>query len=237
MVVSHCSAARVFGLPRPLAGWPQPEFTTSRGPTRRRAGVHIRVASMVRGELLAGTDFVVTSPARILADCLRTLPEPDALAMVDAALHRGLVTEAAVLECLGRQAKWPGIARARRLLTLADGRRESPLESWSALALAENGVPAPQWQVELRDRQGHLLGRVDCWWPAGVAGEADGRSKYALASAERGGGAGAVFDVLHPTPAGRLARRITAALAQAGHIAPTMLPVATEIRRGEGSGR
>jgi pimeloyl-CoA synthetase len=41
-----------------------------------------------------------------------------------------------------------------------------------------------------------FIARADCWWSAGVVGEADGRSKYALAAAERGGDAKAVFDVL-----------------------------------------
>ncbi len=77
---------------------------------------------------------------------------------------------------------------------LGDGRRESPLESWSAWAFDESGVVRPDWQVEIHDIAGIFVGRSDCWWPS-VAGEADGRSKYALAAAERIG-ATTVYEVL-----------------------------------------
>jgi hypothetical protein len=45
----------------------------------------------------------------------------------------------------------------------------------------------PTWQVTITDAEGAFLGRVDGWWPEGVAGEADGDLKYRLAAAERGG--------------------------------------------------
>jgi hypothetical protein len=196
LVISHSTAARLFGLPKPLSGWPQPHFTATSGPTRRRSGIQIRVATLGAIEVVDRLGLPVTSVARTVADCLRTLPGRDGLAMVDAALHRGLVTEEALLTTLMHQTGWPGVARARQVSALAEGRRESPLESWSAWAFAHTGVPAPQWQVEVRDPDGHFLARADSWWP-GVVGEADGRAKYALAAAEKGGDASAVYEVLH----------------------------------------
>ena len=84
------------------------------------------------------------------------------------------------------------------VLELVDGRRETPLESWSAWAFASWDVPAPEWQVDILDDAGVFLGRADTWWADGVVGEADGRAKYALAAAERGGvTAGSLADVLH----------------------------------------
>ncbi len=88
---------------------------------------------------------------------------------------------------LDRQSGWKDVAQARRVLELADGRRETPFESWSAWAFAVLGVPQPAWQVTITDAAGAFLGRVDGWWPEGVAGEADGDLKYRLAAAERGG--------------------------------------------------
>jgi hypothetical protein len=196
LVASHATAAQLLGLPKPLAGWPQPHFTATSGPTRHRSGVHIRVARLSLAEVGDHHGIALTSPARTVADCLRTLPGRDGLAMLDAALHRGLVRIDAVLEILSSQARWPGTSRARQVLALANSRRESPLESWSAWAFAHTDVPAPEWQAEVRDRDGLFIARADCWWSAGVVGEADGRSKYALAAAERGGDAKAVFDVL-----------------------------------------
>ena len=197
LVVSHTSAARLWGLPSPLGGWPLPEFTAASGTTRRRRGLHVRVAELLDDDLVEQLGTTVTSPARTVADCLRSLPGRDGLAMADAALRRNLVTESAVLEVLHRQSGWPGVSVARQVFKLADRHRESPLESWSAWAFAHTGVPAPDWQMNVRDADGRRLGRVDCWWALGaVVGEADGRAKYALATAERGGSAEALLDVL-----------------------------------------
>lgn len=241
VVASHRSAARMHELPRPRTGWGPPTLTAPCGPTRRRNGVHVLVAP------LAGTDVVhlagcpVTSLARTVADNLRTLPPHDALAVADAATRRGL-RPADLARVLDGQRGWPGIVQARALAAMADGSRETPLESWSAWTLHRWAVPSPQWQVDVRDAEHRWLARVDCWWAVGVAGEADGRAKYALAAAERGGAtATAVFDVLQAERqreqrlratgvdvvrwgapdvlrdrlAGELARRITIALARA----------------------
>jgi hypothetical protein len=196
LVVSHATAARLFGLPRPLAGWPQPQFTATSGSTQHRNGIQIKVAALDATQVVLHQGIALTSPARTVADCLRTLPGRDGLALLDAALNRGLISTDEVLERLRRQARWPGVTLARRVLALADPLRESPLESWSGWAFAHTGVPAPQWQVEIRETGGGWIGRADCWWRGGVIGEADGRSKYALAAAERGGDADAVFRVL-----------------------------------------
>ena len=241
LVISHATAARILGLPRPLAGWPEPQFTATSGPTRHRNGLQVKVAPLADAEVVEHLGLRLTSPARTVADCLRTVSDRDALAMVDAALHRRLVVDDSVLEVLLTQAGWPGVTNARKILALADGRRESPLESWSAWAFASTAVPAPAWQVEIREPDGRLIGRADCWWGAGVVGEADGRSKYALAAAEQGGNSAAVFqvlqaerrreqrlrdvgadvvrwssgEVLKPTAARQLAARIRAAISQA----------------------
>ena len=45
----------------------------------------------------------------------------------------------------------------------------------------------PHWQVTVLDEEGVFLGRADAYWKEGVAGEADGRAKYRLASLERTG--------------------------------------------------
>jgi hypothetical protein len=118
------------------------------------------------------------------------------LAILDTALHRHLVTPDDLLGMLTWQSRWPGIAKARTLVMLGDARRESPLESWTAWAFAQARLVPPQWQTEIRTDDGRFAGRVDCWW-LGVAGEADSRSKYALAAAERtASGSRAVFEVL-----------------------------------------
>jgi very-short-patch-repair endonuclease len=121
----------------------------------------------------------VTTLARTVADCLRHMPLADAVAVADAALHSRRLTLDALDRAVQSQRSWPLAAAAQRALPLVDGRRESPLESRSAVAMYLNGLPMPLSQVEVRDRHGRLLGRADFIWPkARVVGEADGKGKY-----------------------------------------------------------
>ncbi|MFI7588029.1 hypothetical protein ACIB24_13235 [Spongisporangium articulatum] len=185
LVASHLTAARLHKLPKPLTGWGPPTFTSNRRPVVVRPDLHIHVAELPDGAVI-GSTVRLTGTARTVVDCLRSLEPRDGLAIADAALHRGLVTRQQLLGVAATQRRWPGVARARLLLQLADGRRESPFESWSAWAFEQVGVPGPEWQVVVRDPDGRFIGRGDAWW-AGVIGEADGKSKYRLAAAERGG--------------------------------------------------
>jgi hypothetical protein len=187
LVVSHTSAAQAWRLPRPLEGWGPVTLSGTAGPTRGRRGVRVTVGPLDDVDVVTILDTPVTSPSRTVADCLRSLAPPDALAIADAAARRGLVNRAEVESVLGRQVGWPGVVLARRLVEIMDGCRESPLESWSAWAFERFEVPAPRWQVRVWTAAGVGVGRVDTWWDEGVAGEADGRAKYALRAAERGG--------------------------------------------------
>jgi hypothetical protein len=113
---------------------------------------------------------------RSLLDFGREAGLAGALVAADAALRLGLTDRAQLATAHRRlrgRAGWPGGAR---LIELADGRSESPLESVSRIALASS---APELQVVIRDLGGSFVGRVDFFWPElGVVGEADGRSKY-----------------------------------------------------------
>jgi hypothetical protein len=159
--------------------------------------VRIVVAPLSQEEC-AGKRIVVTSPARTVVDCARTLPPRDALAIADAALRSGRVRPDTLAAALERARGWPGAPLARRVIALADGRRETALESWSAWTFDEQGLPAPQWQVEVHGPTGLFVARLDALWQPGVAGEADGRSKYRTAALSRGTGTADDYEaVLH----------------------------------------
>jgi hypothetical protein len=113
--------------------------------------VKIRVAPLVEAQVVRMGRVEVTSAARTVVDCARTLPPRDALAIVDAALHRRLCTLAELGDACATMLGWPGTPQARRIVDLADGRRETALESWSAWSFREHGVPRPIWQVTLCD--------------------------------------------------------------------------------------
>jgi hypothetical protein len=183
IVLSHLSAAAVWDLPLPTAApWKvQATVPTGTRSTRYLDGLTIYVAALPARDLRTVDGLAVTSPARTVGDCLRHLPAPDAVAIADAALHRGLVDAGSVAVILGEQTAWPYASRCARAAPLVDGRRESWLESVSAVVLQGIGVPLGDAQVEILDERGRFVARVDRFWEEhGIVGEADGRAKYAV---------------------------------------------------------
>jgi hypothetical protein len=179
--VSHLTAAMAFAWPGPLDLDEDPWFTISpspRRPTRRRSGVVRQVAELPDGHVWRFEHVTVTSPARTVADCLRHFPARVSVPIADAAVREG-VDPIAVRRILEWQSGWPYAARGRRSAELVDGRRESWLESVSALAHHELGLPRALPQAVILDERGREVARVDFLWPDyGVIGEADGWGKY-----------------------------------------------------------
>ncbi len=209
LTVSHLSAALAWGLPCPTrVTWPvcltaQPgrrhseadRFTPSRGRTGQagtwatpaaapaaalRAPVRVQVATMRARDRRRLRGAWVTSPARTAADCLRHCEPEVSVPIADAVLFRGLASTAELDDALADQDSWPFAARARRARRVVTA-RESWLESSSAVAFAATGLDLPSSQVEVYDRSGAFVARVDfAWVRDGVVGEADGLSKYGL---------------------------------------------------------
>ena len=90
----------------------------------------------------------VTSACRTLADCLRTLPFDEALAVADSALRRGAVSDDELAGMVAHL-RGPGSARARRVAASADGRAANPFESvLRAIALDVPGLDVrPQVEI------------------------------------------------------------------------------------------
>lgn len=82
-----------------------------------------------RSDLAAcDVDGLVTTPHRTLTDCLRALPEDEALCVADSALRHGAVS-AEDLVLLADGIDGPGARRARRVAARADARAANPFES------------------------------------------------------------------------------------------------------------
>ncbi len=185
--LSHVTAAAVFGLPvpRPLLDdvWLTAPFGSGRS-TRYRAPVRREVATLEPQDVVARRGMPVTRQARTVADCLRHLDLVESVPIADAALHAaagqadGLRLEH-IARVLDTQTSWPYASRGVRALPLLDGRRESVLESRSAITFGAFGLPAPIPQAVILDRNGNFVARVDFLWREyGVVGEADGAGKY-----------------------------------------------------------
>ena len=180
-VLSHVSAALVWGLPNPRWTTPRIQLTvTGRARTSRaESAVLLHRAALPHRHRAVVDGLCVTSPARTVLDCFRTLPLGDALAVADAAFRRELLEAVHLEDALEVMHRWPQLERVHRGIPLIDPRRENWLESFSAAALATHGVPLATPQVAVYDLDGTFVARVDALWQEhGVIGEADGAGKY-----------------------------------------------------------
>ncbi|GGK76845.1 hypothetical protein [Ornithinimicrobium pekingense] len=183
MVASHTSAAVVHGLELVIAAETPVELTVVRGAPQSRSlpGVRIHHTDSTVTPHVLVDDIRTTTIARTVADVLRTRRAPHAVAMTDRAVADGAVDLAGITAALDAQVRWKGRPRARESLAAVDLRRESWLESYSFVALHEQGHPLPLPQVSVHDEHLRFVGRVDGLWPREkVFAEADGEGKYFL---------------------------------------------------------
>lgn len=155
-VVSHRSAAAQWGWGvKELPDAPDVIVAKSRRLSPERAKmVTVHRAALHDSEVVEGR----TSKERTIVDCLRTLPEDEALAVADSALragesHRWLVA-------LARDVRGAGADRVRRIAALASEEAANPFESclrWLALQVAGLQV-RPQVSIHAGTR---FLGRSD----------------------------------------------------------------------------
>ncbi len=155
----------------------------------QREGVHSRSrGNLVRHECDAGTLDVdgvrVTAFWRTVADCLRWLPFPDALAVADSALKEtGCSAETLVARVEEETAGKTGRARALEVVAWADAGSDNAGESLARGVMIEAGFARPVLQFEVPDplEPWHSY-RIDFAWLDAegmprVFGELDGYRK------------------------------------------------------------
>lgn len=181
VAASHVSAAVLHDLP--LWGVPlDTAHVMGFEPVRRgiRHGVHTYESLVEYSEVVDVIDIPVTTVPRTVLDCARVLPLDRAVAMADHALHQNLADASDLELRTARLSTVTGIDRVRRVIELADGRAESPGESWTRLVVVEAGIPVDP-QVVVCDSRGRFIARVDLKVRGHfVVIEFDGRSKYSL---------------------------------------------------------
>ncbi|MDO8107107.1 hypothetical protein Q6348_07835 [Isoptericola sp. b441] len=174
--LSHESAALLWALP--LLRVPAVTHVVQRhhpGSRRDRAVLRHRV-DLPPSHRAEVEGLPVTSLERTALDCACSLPGPAALAAVDGALRRGADTDA-MRAILADRVGGRGVVTARRTLTWADARAESPGESAARWACLAGGLPAPELQHAIRTRIGTFY--ADLAWPdLHVVAEFDGAVKY-----------------------------------------------------------
>jgi hypothetical protein len=143
---------------------------------QRRPGVRTVESKIAADDVTIVNGIRVTIPDRTAVDLLRFQRRPFALASVDAMARAELIDLSAIRKRIAQLAGHPGIRQARELVMMVDPARESHGESWTFLRLVDAGLPRPKPQIEVLDRYGKLVARIDMGYEAVRVGvEFDGR--------------------------------------------------------------
>lgn len=114
---------------------------------RRPHTLLVREAALPGADVLTVGGLRLTRGARTAIDLARRTSRPAALAAVDALLHAGATTPHELRTAVHRWEGHRGVLQARAVIDLADGRAESPGESWIRLALHDAGLGPVDTQV------------------------------------------------------------------------------------------
>jgi len=182
-VASGIVAATLLDLDSPVPKWPDVSLgRTANGRRRRARRRNLPDERIVVIEDVAGRDVRCTDGLQTLVDAAAEVDDLVWEQLLESVLRKKLATllaiEAAVVE-MGR-ARTPGTKRARRVLALRPPGApptESLLETLMVQLIRRlTGLPEPQRQVEIYDRYGNFVARVDLAWPElGIFIELDGQ--------------------------------------------------------------
>jgi hypothetical protein len=177
-VASHRSAALIHGLD--ILGKPSREVTLTRPPGSNRSGqpgARLHWAQLPPEHITVQHGMRVTTVARTVVDVARTVEFRAGVVTADSALHQKLVTKAELESLLANCGRRRGIQRASQVVTFADSRAESVLESIARVVFRDCGLPPPDLQVWVGGPQ--AVGRVDFLWRQfRTVAEVDGLMKY-----------------------------------------------------------
>lgn len=180
IVFSHHTAAllhggAVWGVD--LDGVHATRSDTGRG--RRQAGVSHHVGTLDEDEVTEVDGLLVTSPARTAWDLAVTHPREQGVVAVDSLLNLGLVDDDALRDQCRRHAQWTRARHAKTTFVHTDARADSVGESRGRVLMQEHGLPRPELQLKVFDRDGALVGISDFGWPEyRHLAEFDGMLKY-----------------------------------------------------------
>jgi len=181
VAASHWSALALHQLPR-ISAWPPAAEVVDPGRARTQVSTNVvrHAASLPDEEVTRVHGVRTTTPHRSALDAVLGASFLDGVAVLDAALHRGIVDREVLADEVDRRAARGarGASGARRALTFARSECESPGETLTRVQLHLLGAPEPVLQQAFP--LGASMARVDFWFPEhGVVLEFDGAVKYA----------------------------------------------------------
>ncbi|MDN5893404.1 MAG: type IV toxin-antitoxin system AbiEi family antitoxin domain-containing protein [Nocardioides sp.] len=180
ILLSHVTAALEYGAP--LWDFPLEEVHTTQlwgGAGRREAGIRHHQGRLLPGDRTELGGLPVTSAARTAVDLVSIADIEHALVPINAMLHEGLLSVRDFEARLKQVSRWPHTLGSHLVLKLINPHCESVGETRSDYFFWAQGLPRPEPQVEIFDRSGAFVARVDFAWRGHkVFLEFDGRIKY-----------------------------------------------------------
>lgn len=178
--ISHVSALAQYGCPL----WDVPldmvHLTRlDKGSSRREAGVVHHDGRVSPQEVVTHNGRKVTSPTRSTLDALTILSLESSVVAGDWMLEQALTTHAELWAGQQAMTGWPGTLPLRIRIGCLDGRSKSVAESRARNLFKRMGIPTPELQYYIYDKDGRLVAITDFAWPShNVYGEMDGKVKY-----------------------------------------------------------
>jgi hypothetical protein len=150
------------------------------GSSRHEVGTrHHVLTHNISKDLLEHAGLPVVSVARTVWEVATLSTLEAAVCTADSALHLHPEIVGDLATIAGTFDRRPGSRRARTAVRLANGGSESPGESLSRVLFHRNGIPKPELQHQVIDRDGQLLAITDFYWKEfHHVGEFDGKAKY-----------------------------------------------------------
>ena len=185
------SAALIYGLQMPVALLNTVHVGATKHQNRRITAPFISAHLIGPYPTRVYDGMVVTSIVPTLFDCLRNTSFRRGLAIIDSALHLGIVSRAELQRYIDEHGKGKhGTARARQTLRYADPRSANGGESTVRAIIIELGFQVPELQVEIADPLNPATTKtVDYYWELAdgriVILELDGFQKYHATSSGR----------------------------------------------------
>jgi hypothetical protein len=144
-----------------------------------RAGCRGGERDLLPGDIQTLHGLRVTTPLRTALDLGCLLSRRAGLAALDGFMRVHGLTHADLEAELPRYRRRRGVVQLRQIVPLADARAESPGESWTRIAIHDDGLPAPEPQFWVCTPDGQPIFRLDLAYPLHkVAVEYDGRAYH-----------------------------------------------------------
>ncbi len=162
---SHRTAALLWGIELVTPASAQ-DATVRRDRSRASwVGVVVHRSDLPDEDVHLRDALPLTSPLRTVLDLCRCLPLEEAVAAADSALRQGLVGVDELVRAAQALPPARGRSRVTRVVALVDPACGSVLESLCRVLLVLSGLAPPTTQLQVRNRCGLLVGRVDFAWP------------------------------------------------------------------------